>query len=272
MSNYQVGDIVARKSYGADIAFVISQVDKSESRGKEYVLKGLEYRLVADADQDDLLKLRARDININKQRHLAAFTRQSLMRQIFNYNFPLARPTRRPGSIVHIDASQQFLNDSMSYYRRIGLRPVGVFVDEPDQAQRVTGLLRQYKPDIVVLTGHDGIRKGYKDLNSYESYKNSTYYINAVREARSYEPNADKLCIFAGACQSYYEAIMSAGANFASSPGRVLVHSLDPVIVSQRIATTASSQIVTPGQAIAGTISGAKGIGGINTRGRLTSL
>ena len=27
-----------------------------------------------------------------------------------------------------------------------------------------------------------------------------------------------ELAIFAGACQSYYEAIMAAGANFASSP------------------------------------------------------
>lgn len=272
MSTYQIGDIVARKSYGTDIAFAIAQVDKSGNRGKKYVLKGLEYRLVADADHDDLLKLNAGKININKQRHLAVLIRQNHMKQIYNYPIPITRATRRPGSILHIDASEQFLNDSMRYYRSIGLKPVGIFVDEPDQPQRVIGLLRQYHPDIVVLTGHDGIRKGATDLNSYESYKNSSYYINAVKEARSYEPNPDRLCIFAGACQSYYEAIMSAGANFASSPGRVLVHSFDPVMVSQRIATTASSRILTPSQAIAGTISGSKGIGGLNTRGRMTSV
>lgn len=32
-----------------------------------------------------------------------------------------------------------------------------------------------------------------------------------------------KLVIFAGACQSYFEAIISAGANFASSPARILI-------------------------------------------------
>ncbi len=270
MSNYQVGDIVARKSYGVDIAFVITEIEKSRRREREYVLKGLEYRLVADANHDDLVKLNSRLTNVNKQKHLTVLLRQTFMKQIINSPFSLIRLTRRPGSILHIDASQQFLNDSMRYYRSMGLRPVGVFVDEPDQPQKVVGLLRQYHPDIVVLTGHDGIRKDSTDLNSYESYKNSIYYINAVKEARRYEPNPEKLFIFAGACQSYYEAIMSAGANFASSPGRVLVHSFDPVIVSNRIATTASSQIVTPREAIAGTISGAKGIGGINTRGRMT--
>ncbi|MFZ5987251.1 MAG: sporulation peptidase YabG [Bacillota bacterium] len=270
MSNYQVGDIVVRKSYGADIPFVISNIDKSESRGKEYILRGLEYRLIADADADDLLRLNTRTANISKERHLAMLRSQVLMRKLLNNPFPFMRAGRKSGSILHIDASQRFLNDSMSFYRSVGLRPFGIIVDEPDQPQRVRGLLQKYRPDIVVLTGHDGIRKGATDLNSFESYKNSNYYVSAVKEARSYEPNPDRLCIFAGACQSYYEAIMSAGANFASSPGRVLVHSLDPVVVSQRIATTASSKIVTPSQAVAGTISGAKGIGGISTRGRMT--
>ena len=39
----------------------------------------------------------------------------------------------------------------------------------------------------------------------------------------SVERNKNKLAIFAGACQSYYEEIMNAGANFASSPGRIFI-------------------------------------------------
>ncbi len=33
----------------------------------------------------------------------------------------------------------------------------------------------------------------------------------------------DELVIFAGACQSHYEEIIKAGANFASSPHRILM-------------------------------------------------
>jgi spore coat assembly protein len=270
MPNYQVGDIVARKSYSADMSFLISKIIKSESRGEEYILRGLEYRLEADADANDLLRLNVKAESLNKHTHLTALRRRILFRKFHDNPFTFSRLTKRPGKILHIDASQSFLNDSIRFYRSVGLNPVGVFIDEPDQAQRVRGLLMQHRPDIVVLTGHDGIRKGKKDLNSFDSYKNSSYYANAVREARAYEPDHSKLFVFAGACQSYYEALVSAGANFASSPGRVLVHSLDPVIMSQRIATTDSKKIITPREAVAGTVSGTKGIGGVNTRGWLT--
>ncbi len=33
----------------------------------------------------------------------------------------------------------------------------------------------------------------------------------------------EKFGYFAGACQSYFEALISAGANFASSPARILI-------------------------------------------------
>ena len=35
-----------------------------------------------------------------------------------------------------------------------------------------------------------------------------------------------RLIIVAGACQSHFEALLQAGANFASSPGSVLIHAL----------------------------------------------
>ena len=42
----------------------------------------------------------------------------------------------------------------------------------------------------------------------------------------------------AGACQSHFEALLHAGANFASSPGRIMIHALDPVYVAVRSAFT----------------------------------
>ena len=61
------------------------------------------------------------------------------------------------------------------------------------------------------------IKKGTR-FNDIYNYRNSRHFINTVTEARRWMKNGRNLAIFAGACQSYYEAIIGAGANFASSP------------------------------------------------------
>lgn len=44
------GDIVGRKSYGKDIIFYVSKIIKVKN-GKSYaILKGIDYRIEADAD------------------------------------------------------------------------------------------------------------------------------------------------------------------------------------------------------------------------------
>ena len=59
-----------------------------------------------------------------------------------------------------------------------------------------------------------------------------------MKEARKSYPNPYELVIFAGACQSFYEKLVEAGANFASSPARILIDFVDPLVVAQKIATT----------------------------------
>lgn len=74
--------------------------------------------------------------------------------------------------------------------------------------------------------------------------------------------------IFAGACQSHYEGILRAGANFASSPHRVFIHALDPVFIIEKVAFTPINKIISAKDVIAATITGIKGIGGVETRGK----
>lgn len=54
MSMVKIGDIVARKSYGCDILFKVAAI---ENNGKENIvtLKGIVYRLEADAPESDLV-------------------------------------------------------------------------------------------------------------------------------------------------------------------------------------------------------------------------
>lgn len=54
MNNLKIGDIVARKSYGCDIKFKITRF-KEEAGERLAILKGVEYRLVADAPESDLI-------------------------------------------------------------------------------------------------------------------------------------------------------------------------------------------------------------------------
>ena len=92
--------------------------------------------------------------------------------------------------------------------------------------------------------------------------------MNTVREARRWGASSDKLVIFAGACQSFYEGIISSGADFASSPGRILIDFIDPLIVAEKIATTEEYKFVTSSEISREIKEGARGVSGIGARGK----
>ena len=107
------------------------------------------------------------------------------------------------------------------------------------------------------------------DYNNIYNYRNSRHFINTVKEARRYDKeNQTDTVIFAGACQSYFEAIMMAGANFASSPGRILIDFVDPLIVAEKVATTDKNSYVTIAQIVKEIREGEAGIGGTSAKGK----
>ena len=71
-----------------------------------------------------------------------------------------------------------------------------------------------------------------------KNYRHSQFYVDAVCKAGEYEPDLDDLIIIAGGCESYFEALIEAGANFASAPKRVRIKDVDPLLVAQNIAFT----------------------------------
>lgn len=266
MQKLDIGDIVARKSYGGDTLFRITNAASRNDGKKTYVLRGLLYRIEADAEEEDLVWQNKQLAGMHMQRSLAA---ASLYRTANPTDMWGGQMMRRgtPGLVLHIDSSSDYLDMCMKYYKRSSLRVIGKTIPESEQPRYIRSLLESTKADVVIITGHDGIKKNAANLNSIDSYRNSRYYIQATREARKFQPDYDKLCIFSGACQSYYEGIMNAGANFASSPGRVFIHALDPGKVGERVALTVQTRTVTAEQLARVTQSGAKGIGGIATKG-----
>ena len=106
-------------------------------------------------------------------------------------------------------------------------------------------------------------------IKGINNYKNSYNFVKAVKQARRYEKSHDKLIIIAGACQSDYEELIKAGANFASSPKRVNIHALDPAIVASSLAKTPRSEQIDLIEILKKTKNGIDGMGGIISNGTM---
>jgi len=91
--------------------------------------------------------------------------------------------------------------------------------------------------------------------------------VEAVKVARRYEKNQDKLIIIAGACQSNYEELIKAGATFASSPKRINIHALDPAIIASYIALYDRNKVIDLMDVLSKTKFGSDGIGGVRVSG-----
>ncbi|MBU5486159.1 sporulation peptidase YabG [Clostridium sp. MSJ-11] len=275
-----IGDIVVRKSYDRDITFKIIDV-KETSRGYVYVLKGINLRIIADSSEEDLElvdrntcsdyeEVFNRKVNTSIKKIL--LDRSGIDIRNLNRSVPVKEKKDlsfgRPGKILHVDGDAEYLEVCLKVYKQLSLDAVGKVIKENEQPKQIVDIVKAVKPDIVIITGHDGVVKDTRDFMDLDNYKNSRHFIETVTELRNYEPGYDNLVIFAGACQSHYEAILDAGANFASSPSRVLIHCLDPVFICERIAYTNIEKVVSIKEALQNTISGAKGVGGLQTRGK----
>ncbi|XID91773.1 sporulation peptidase YabG [Paenibacillaceae bacterium WGS1546] len=269
------GDLVVRKSYGGDVVFRIAAFAAQQA-----VLRGTDYRLLADAPVEDLQTVRDPDeLSGTKQARIMANERlrkfsEERDRQAGRIGYAAAFGERRqpffemPGKVLHLDGDANYLRKSMQVYAQLKVPAEGMHCHESQMPHVLMRMLPRFHPDIVVITGHDGLLKQRQDLQQLSSYKNSLNFVHAVNVARDYERNRDSLVVVAGACQSHFEALLHAGANFASSPGRIMIHALDPVYVAVRAAFTPFRDTINISDVIAHTISGRQGVGGIETMGR----
>ena len=282
----KVGDLVVRKSYSKDITFKIIDI-KENDEGITYILKGLHIRIIADSKGEDLEKVeddfagdkdKSFDSKMNDIIKKVILSREQKNNQLMTRGSEednLKRTEKEkglvfgtPGRILHIDGDPSYMETCLKAYKQLNLNAVGIAVSEREQPLKILSLVKEYNPDIVVLTGHDGVLKDSKGMLDLNNYRNSKYFIESVKILRNYNSSYDELVIFAGACQSCYESILEAGANFASSPNRVLIHCLDPVLVCERVAYTRIDEIVSIKDVIENTITGIKGVGGLQTRGK----
>lgn len=231
----KVGDYVVRKKYHQDIVFQITH--QSE---ETYYLKGVEFRLLADATKEDLVVVQAPKMR----------SERSLTLDL----------TVLKGKILHLDGDETYLSLCQEKYQDLGLRAVCLHIKEKDMADHIESLLKTHQPDLLIIIGHDG-------RNEKGEYSHSEDYAACIRKAREYEKDKDRLIIFAGACQSDYERLIAAGANFASSPKRVNIHALDPVYLMSQIAVVNVRDYVDIEKVTEQITCKMDGIGGIDTKG-----
>jgi len=271
VENIKKGDIVGRKSYNKDILFIVDRIIKTSNGKAIAMLKGLNIRIQADSYIDDL-ELIDKKIIQESERKLDKKFEARLQRyetQLQNLD-GLKRSNKviYTGKILHLDGDKRYSEKSNLFYRKIGLKAVVKNVPESRQASVVSNLMDRYKPDILVITGHDGMIKSGTGYNDIYNYRNSKYFINAVKQARENKNIKKDLVIFAGACQSFYEELINAGANFASSPARILIDFMDPLIVAERVATTDYDKYLTIKDIENELRDGQRGVNGIGAMGK----
>ncbi|MGL4521743.1 MAG: sporulation peptidase YabG [Bacilli bacterium] len=274
-----VGQYVTRKSYQGDVVFRIKELRIPEQQA---LLYGASVRLEADAPLSDLTILERREWLFRQaaeeeqlERSVALFqdeTQTSLEAteyRVSNGYQSNVQFFQMPGKVLHIDGDANYLKRCLELYERLGVPAHGVYCKETEMYASIVEWITQYAPDIVVLTGHDAFQKGKGPVDDLESYRHSKHFVAAVKAARQKVPSLDQLIIFAGACQSNFEAIITAGANFASSPGRINIHALDPVYVVAKVSFTSFMDKVNVWELIRNTFTGERGLGGIDTKGLL---
>lgn len=230
----KIGDYVTRDSYNNDIVFKIISINNNTA-----ILSGARVRLVADSRVDDL-KVYSEDISSD-------VIDISLDENVIN------------GVVLHIDGDRDYLDECMKFYKKNKIPAIGYFVDEERMPYVIEYLISKHMPDILVLTGHDGIKNG--------RYINSKYYCDSIIKARRLESNKDNLIIISGGCFSDYISLIKGGANFASSPKSVVIDVLDPAKIAGLVSCGLASSYLDIDKIIDATMNKNKGIGGIDTKG-----
>ena len=241
---FKIGDLVTRSSYSNDVIFKIIDIEDDVA-----ILKGINVRLCADSPLSDL-----------------NYASKTIDDRFFYEKINEIRNFERndyfyiPGKILHIDGDKEYLNRCLDFYKKANVLAIGVYSPEKEMSLNVEKYLEDINPDIVVITGHDSDVKN-----------NSKYFSDAVRVCRRFQKDYDKLIIIAGACQSNYEKLLKAGANFASSPKHINIHALDPAIIALSLSLLDKNKTVDLLSLLEKTSNGKDGMGGVNTKGVMTT-
>ena len=167
--DFEIGSLVTRNSHGNDLIFTITDIIDDV-----YYLKGLNIRLVADATKDDLKKYEDGDIEDEKEFLDRIKPVNDLDRDDYFY---------LPGKILHIDGDKEYLDRCLDYYEKANIWAMGINEKEEDIPFKIRDLLEEYKPNIVIITGHDAYyNEKNKEYNDEIDYRNTFIKLEKLKD------------------------------------------------------------------------------------------
>lgn len=211
MRKIKKGDIVGRKSYGKDVLFIVKNIIQTKT-GKVAILKGMVERVEADSNIDDLELIEKKRVKENQKKldeKLNKRINENKNKQNKeNYKIGILTKNKKihekiiTGKILHLDGDRKYSEKSFQYYKKLGLNAVVKNIPEYRQPRVVYNLLKIYNPDILVITGHDGMIKKGTNYDDIYNYRNSRHFIQTVKEARRYDKENNKNLVIFARCMS----------------------------------------------------------------------
>lgn len=168
------------------------------------------------------------------------------------------------GRVLHIDGDKDYLDSCLELYEEAGISVIGIYIEEKELPKHIEKIVTTITPDIIVITGHD-LYNG-NDKKDISNYENSETFGKSIRIIRKHY---EDVVIIAGACGSHFEYLIGQGANFASSPARVNIHTFDPAVTAIKVASTSISKMVEYQNIIKYIENGQQAIGGVETYGKM---
>lgn len=187
-----VGELVERYSHNRDILFRIIEI-----KGEIAILFGEEIRLVADAPLEDLISIDQREHKKRAKREKETMERTY---RLFQQDYVLMKQRHEhtstggytsevnyfqmPGRVLHIDGDPLYLRKCLDLYNKIGVPVQGIHCKETEMHEKVVDLIDHFRPDILVITGHDAYTKSKGVKGDLAAYRHSRHFVQAVREVR----------------------------------------------------------------------------------------
>ena len=139
----KIGDIVTRKSYNKDIIFKIVGFGIDNKNEKIAILKGVAFRVIADAYLEDLEVVKVSDIkqilidptveNLIYKSVRSAQDREKKMNRAVPKLQANPNVYGIPGKVLQIDGDKEYLKICLDVYTELGTPAVGVAIPQKNQ-------------------------------------------------------------------------------------------------------------------------------------------
>ena len=249
-----------------DLVFLVDDSRKNlfiinEIKSSFFIIFGVNNRMIKVVTKDEIVLATKEEIEL-------IYNKEKELREKVTKNIPIRKNIKAVyGRVLHIDGDNTFLSSCINLYNETGVFAYGVNLKEKDIYKYIKKLILELRPDIIVMTGHD-VYNG-KGLSELENYENSYSFIKAINIIRKINNN---VVVIAGACGSNFEALIASGANIASSPKRINIHTYDPAIAAIKVATTPFDQKVNYNNIYKYIENGHDALGGLELYGKMNLL